>query len=151
MKTSINSHLIYGIEWDSVLQWALDSQAIIGSELGGTKTITEDDVQSDSRSWGNYANSTGGAAANSGSAKVGGTNEYWKVNNIYDIAGNASEWTQEKFSTGTTVRAYRGGNYHDFGFYPVAIRILVDESGAGNNIRVQVRLLCVALYSGSEN
>ena len=151
MKESLNSHLVYGIEWDSVLQWALGSQAIIGSASGETKTITIDDVQKDSSSWGNYDNSTGGAAANSGSKQPSGTNEYWKVNNIYDLAGNVWEWTQEKFSTGTTVRAYRGGNYHDFGFYPVAIRILVDESGAGNNIRVQVRLLCVALYSGSEN
>ena len=136
MKPSINSHLIYGIEWDSVLQWALDSQAIIGSESGETKTITEDDIQKDSRSWGNYKNSTGGAAANSGSsAKVGGTNEYWKVNNIYDIAGNASEWTQEKFSTDTR-RASRGGNcYLDGGIYPAAYRYNYYESNTSYDLR----------------
>ena len=66
MKLSINSHLIYGIEWDSILQWALDSGAVIGAETGGTKAITEDDIQSDSKSWGNFSNSTGGAEANSG-------------------------------------------------------------------------------------
>ena len=122
MNPSINSHLVYGIEWDSVLQWALDSQAIIGSASGGTKAITEDDIQSDSRSWGNYLNSTGGAATNSGDVQPGGTNEYWKVNNIYDIAGNAYEWTQEKYSTGTFC-AVRGGFYYDNGdIYPAAIR-----------------------------
>ena len=152
MNESIKSHLVYGIEWDSVLQWALDSQAIIGAASGGTKTITEDDIQKDSRSWGNYKNSTGGAAANSGSsAKVGGTNEYWKVNNIYDIAGNASEWTQEKFSTGTN-RAGRGGDFNTDGDnYPAAIRYCNDEGVTYNSLRFQGRLLCVALYSGSEN
>ena len=133
MKTEINSHLIYGIEWDSVLKWAIDSQAIIGSETTGeTKTITIDDIQSDSRSWGNYANSTGGAATDKGSWQPGGTNEYWKVNNIYDIAGNASEWTQEKFSTGTK-RAVRGGyclSNGDDG--PAAHRYNINESLTNN-------------------
>ena len=68
MNTSINSHLIYAIEWDSILQWLLDSEAKIGAETSGTdpKKITLSDIQSDSRSWGNYNNSIGGAEANSG-------------------------------------------------------------------------------------
>ena len=73
MKTSINSHLIYGIEWDSVLQWLLDSQAKIGAEVSGdTKIITIDDVQSDSKSWGNYRNATGNASTNSGTIQTVG-------------------------------------------------------------------------------
>ena len=110
MKASINSHLIYGVEWDSVLQWLLDSNAEIGAETSGTMTITLSDIQTDSRSWGNYADSVGGAATDAGGfrTKPGGTNEYWKVNNIYDLAGNVYEWTQEKYSTGT-FHAYRGG------------------------------------------
>ena len=152
MKESINSHLIYGVEWDSILQWLLDSQATIGAEAGGTKTISIDDVQSDSRSWGNYLNSVGGAATDAGNAaKPGGTNEYWKVNNIYDLAGNVSEWTQEKYSTGTS-RAIRGGNCNvDGGYGPAASRYLNGEGYTSSFIRVQGRLLCVALYSGSDN
>ena len=151
MKESINSHLIYGVEWDSVLQWLLDSNATIGAETSGTRTITDNDVQSDSRSWGNYSNATGGAATNAGSsAKPGGTNEYWKVNNIYDLAGNVSEWTQEKYSTGT-FRAYRGGLFNNDGDNdPAAVRNSISESFT-YFLRVQGRLLCVALYSGSEN
>ena len=122
-KSEINSHLIYGIEWDSVLTWLLDSRATIGAETGGTKTITEDDIQKNSSSWGNYGDSVGGAETNSGEyVEPGGTNEYWKANNIYDLAGNAHEWTQEKYSTGTEW-ALRGGiYYYDVGYYPAASR-----------------------------
>ena len=154
MKTEMNSHLIYGVEWDSILQWLLDSQAKIGADTVGEplQTIAIEDIQSDSRSWGNYNNSVGGAEENSGGpAKAGGINEYWKVNNIYDLAGNVYEWTQENYSTGTA-RAFRGGAYNNGGDYgPAAFR----SSGVGgftsNYKRFQGRLLCVALYSGSDN
>ena len=150
MKSEMNSHLIYGVEWDSILQWLLDSNAKIGAETGGTKTITENDIQSDSRSWGNCSNSVGGAEENSGSRQPSGTNEYWKVNNIYDLAGNVREWTQENYSTGT-FHADRGGNCIGNGDgFPAAGRNGGDE-GAIYGVRFQGRLLCVALYSGSDN
>ena len=136
MNTSINSHLVYGIEWDSVLQWALDSGATIGAETSGTKTITIDDVQKDSRCWGNYDNSTGGAEDNSGDLQPGGTNEYWKVNNIYDLAGNVSEWTQEKYSI-AYICTFRGGlPYDNRGFYPAAYRYGLNDSNTGNILRI---------------
>ena len=155
MKTEMNSHLIYGVEWDSILQWLLDSQAKIGADTVGEplQTIAIEDIQSDSRSWGNYNNSVGGAEDNSGgSAKAGGTNEYWKVNNIYDLAGNVLEWTQENYSTGTN-RANRGGFYFVAGAYhPAAFRSFNGEGLTDyNDVRFQGRLLCVALYSGSDN
>ena len=111
-----NMHLIYGIEWDSTLNWLIGNATISSSVPGETKTMTIDDIQTDSRSWGNYSNSTGDAAANSGSKQNTGYNESWKANNIYDLAGNVSEWTQEKYSTGT-FRALRGGSYGDDGDY----------------------------------
>ena len=152
MKESINSHLIYGVEWDSVLQWLLDSNATIGAETSGTRTITDNDVQSDSRSWGNYSNATGGAATNAGDApEPGGTNEYWKVNNIYDLAGNVNEWTQENYSTGNN-RVVRGGGYSSDGDDgPATFRYSNSESSTTAYIRVQGWLLCVELYSGSDN
>ena len=42
-----------------------------------------------------------------GSKQVTGFSEYWKANNIYDLAGNCYEWTQE--ASNTSRRAVRGG------------------------------------------
>ena len=132
MNKNINSHLIYGIEWDSVLQWLLDSEAKIGVDTvgGDLKTITIDDIQSDSRSWGNYKNSVGGAAVNSGTRQVGGKNEYWKVNNIYDLAGNVSEWSQEQYSTDIAY-SIRGGDFaSDDDSGPVAYRSIHNKDSS---------------------
>ena len=113
MNTDINSHLIYGIEWDSLLNWLLDSQSIIASEINGkTKIIELKDIQTNSSSWGNSGNSTGDAAIYSGSKQLTGTSEYWKANNIYDLAGSVREWTQERYSTNINC-AERGGKYDD--------------------------------------
>ena len=48
-----------------------------------------------------------------GSKQITGYSEYWKANNIYDIAGNCTEWTQEASLAG--LRAFRGGDYNDNG------------------------------------
>ena len=113
-NSALHSHLMYGIEWDSILNW-LNGNATI-SKYGQNIAMGLADLQTDSRSWGNYSNSTGDAATNSGSNQTTGKSEYWKANNIYDLAGNVREWTQEKRSTvsttgGDTVRALRGGSY----------------------------------------
>ena len=132
MKANINSHLIYGIEWDSVLQWLLDSGAIISSSTSGqNKIIDENDVQTNSSSWGNYSNSTGNASVNAKILQISGKSEYWKVNNIYDLAGNLHEVTKEKYSTITDYDV-RGGVYVDAGTYsPVADRNVSNNEANG--------------------
>ena len=55
----------------------------------------QDEVYSNSSSWGNYEDSTGAAATDSGSKQTSGKNEAWQANNIYDLAGNYYDWTQE--------------------------------------------------------
>ena len=145
MKPEINSHLIYGVEWDSILTWLLDSKAKIGADILGEllQTITKDDIQSDSRSWGNYYDSIGGAAMNSGSKQLTGTNEYWKANNIYDMAGNVYEWTQEKYREGA-IHVLRGCCYNDDGLYmPVAYRNYGDDRDTSE--RIQSSILCVII------
>ncbi len=131
-----NMHLIYGIEWDSTLNWLIGNATISSSTAGKTKTMTIDDIQTNCTTWGNYYNSTGDAEANSGSKQNTGYSEYWKANNIYDLAGNVFEWTQEKYSTGTD-RAYRGGVYNADGDVSlVASRVGSGESYTYDLIRV---------------
>ena len=79
---------------------------------------TSDEVNKDSSTWGNYNNynaannyteGTAGYEKNAGSPQNTGSSENWKANNIYDLAGNCWEWTQEAHNT--NLRANRGGYY----------------------------------------
>ena len=72
-NTKLHSHLMYGIEWDSILNW-LNGNAKISTSTSTTtnierKTMDESDLQTNSYSWGNYSDSTGNAKTNSGSKK----------------------------------------------------------------------------------
>ena len=95
----VESKMIWGIQWDLACDFI--------SKKGEQKSIK------DSTKWGNYNNSTGNAAVMDGETKkygskqVTGFSEYWKANNIYDLAGNCYEWTQE--ASNTSRRAVRGG------------------------------------------
>lgn len=122
--TGVISTLMYGVQRDTTVQWLLDTKAIASA--------------TDSTSYGNYANhliSNVSEEINEGSkyATYGdsGLKEYkdfttakslssdWfmttgslkvaKTNNIYDLAGNAGEWTMEGYSYNGRVR--RGGSY----------------------------------------
>ena len=101
------SEMIYGNQWDEVMSWLVKT---------GEKTDSE--VNSNSASWGNYSNSTGNAAEGSGTKRTSGYSEYWKANNIYDLAGNCRDWTQEAYSPYD--RVSRGGTIGSF--YPASDR-----------------------------
>ena len=109
----VESKMIWGIQWDLACDFI--------SKKGEQKSITN------STTWGNHSNSTGNAAVMDGTTKkygskqVTGYSEYWKANNIYDLAGNCYEWTQEAHNTSS--RANRGGNfYNDGSSYPASVR-----------------------------
>ncbi len=101
----VESRMIWGIQWDLTCDFI--------SKKGEQKSITN------SIAWGNCKNSTGNAAVvdgttqKYGSKQVTGYSEYWKANNIYDLAGNCWECTQEAGST--ISRASRGGSFYNNG------------------------------------
>ena len=103
---AVKSHLTFGAEYDSVLEWFIKTEV---------KTLTE--IAEDSTEWGNHWNTE-----NSPKKVVEtGTREEWGANNIYDFAGNVDEWTQEQNKS--SYRVIRGGNYYiDGGGCPVAYR-----------------------------
>ena len=100
---AVKSHLTFGAEYDSVLEWFIK-----------TEVKTLDEIVNDSSKWGNYYNT----ANYSYDLALTGQREKWCANNIYDFAGNVNEWTQEQRER--SCRAIRGGNYGNH--YPVADR-----------------------------
>ena len=103
----VKTQMIWGCQWDVTMNWLISS---------GAKT--SDEVNKDSSTWGNYNNynaannyteGTAGYEKNAGSPQNTGSSENWKANNIYDLAGNCYEWTQE--ASNTNHRAVRGGYY----------------------------------------
>ena len=69
--SSVSSRMIWGCQWDQVCKFI--------HENGDKKDINN------SSTYGNYSKSV----------KKAGSNSNYKANNIYDMAGNCHEWTQE--------------------------------------------------------
>ena len=105
---NMQTRMIWGCQWDVTCKWLKEHNYDINN----------------SSAWGNYSDSV--SPANGGNyeqnnKKNTGSNENWKANNIYDLAGNCYEWTQEVYSTPS--RAHRGGTYNSNGSdCPASIR-----------------------------
>mgnify|MGYP004518429815 CR=1 FL=1 len=122
--TSAGVQMIWGIQWDEILKWLIDSEA---------KTYSE--IASESTSWGNYYNNSFKYYTNtskSKSTKAARTNvripsgayEGANANNVYDLAGNVYDWTLESNGSKKGAnRFFRGGYYNSIGnSYPAANR-----------------------------
>ena len=117
-KTNVTAGLVNGAAWDRTLNWILETN----------NNMSLADITENSTSWGNYRNSkfsfTGKYSTNYGAnftdAKTStekpenrdyllgtGVSDYTKKNNIYDLAGNCSEWTTESDSSDFRVRRGR--------------------------------------------
>ena len=94
--SKVKTRMIWGLQWDATCNWLSNSDPAY--------SIT------DSITWGNYSNNT---ADGHGTKQNTGYSKNWKANNIYDFAGNCSEWTQE--ANNNCLRVGRGGSYGDNG------------------------------------
>lgn len=109
--TEIEHCLILGSAYDTLCQWIIQS---------GTKTKNE--ILDDSTELGNYANNEiYHSKVETVELLPTGSDESWAIHNIYDLAGNVIEFTQEQHSDDRIV--LRSGNYRVVGrYYPVADR-----------------------------
>ena len=130
----VETRMIWGCQWDVTMNWLISS---------GAKT--SDEVNKDSSSWGNYYLTS--VKADDGTTEIKasekkavlntGITTFTMANNIYDLAGNCEEWTQEAHRT-YYFRAYRGGNYFsgNGSNSPASCRGSSDP-GIGNNLSLR--------------
>ena len=136
-----NSSLPFGIQWDLTLKF-----------IEQKSNLVESDLNLNSTSWGNYLNNGFTSKNNSGYSQDYGIS--WKLGSytkavsqemcfstgasdsfffifIYDLAGNVSEWTLEKYADKNTSGVIRGGCYGDNGnMKPAFKREFVDVNNA---------------------
>lgn len=109
--TSITSHLPFGAEYDTVLEWFIQS---------GARTHKE--ITEDSTKWGNFASKNHQEIIKTGSNKA------YCTNRIYDIAGNVTEWTQEVCYVGNSWHVLRGDDFECIGH--AASRLCLYDNGS---------------------
>ncbi len=98
-SSNVTTSMIWGCQWDAVMRW-------MWNQGGDKKTYTYD-----STGKGNY----------SGPRKATGSDPEYAVNNIYDMAGNISDWTIE--ASIAYGRVFRGGDYdYDASYGPASYR-----------------------------
>lgn len=149
------STLTYGVQWDSVIEWWINTNAITSVEDSGSYGNYRDDTITSTKLNANakYAVLTGSSnlssyeAINSSITKP--TDDRWllttgalkvaKVNNIYDMAGNVREWTMEGY--GASQRSCRGGNFgNDGDACPVGRRDGIDINTTSFNLGFRTSL-----------
>ena len=111
--------MIWGCQWDRTIEWIVETN-------GNNWSLAQD-----FRSWGNHKDSIGEASTNCGILQQTGYNEAWKKNNIYDIAGNAQEWTLETLIFGSNkidTRIMRGYSYGTTGLSAAASQVQAGAS-----------------------
>ena len=106
-SNKVETRMIWGCQWDVTCNFIANK--------GDKKSIT------DSSSWGNYNGTS--VKADDGTTEIKASEEtqvlntgkttFTMANNIYDLAGNVWEWTQE--ANDTHFRAVMGGFYRSVG------------------------------------
>ena len=111
--------LVSSYAWDTTCNW-----------LRSTRINIDNSVD-----YGNYQNSTNGLNRVTETA----SNNRWQVNNIYDMAGNAWEYTTEESGNHDRYHVGRGGGYLNEGDkYPISARAISEDTP---NLAVSFRVV----------
>lgn len=92
LDSNVKSGMIWGSQYDAMLNWMVANNVDV---LNGSGSRTDGKTKNTSRI--------------TGATKYNSSNFNDKIQNIYDILGNSSEWTAEAYNT--SIRDMRGGNY----------------------------------------
>lgn len=122
--SAVQSGLLTGTDWDTLIMWLLSTG------------VVENVV--DARKYGNYTDSQSPANVVNeyGQLHNTGFSEYWKIKNIYDLAGNAVECTNELYGklVSEDKNITRGGGFYDISpFSSLSSRTLFDH-GKNNDM-----------------
>ena len=131
-KSSVQSGLLTGKAWDRTCHWIEDY----------ITTINENSTLRDSRYYGNYYDSQSPANTGTyvkGQKQLSGANDNWRTKNIFDLAGNAYEWTYESNNYNCVGRGASCYNYNGK-LIPVSYRSARHSYTADNYIGFRVRL-----------
>ena len=127
---TVKTSVMYGVQWDSMLRFIVSEQYNVN----------------DSVKWGNYTTSELNYTDSLGNKylkKSGevyliktGSSEETKAKNIYDVAGNAYEWTME--NAGNGVKVVRGGAYRITIGQLAAARYAYNDNTANSDIGFRI-------------
>ena len=113
-KYGVKGNLCYGVQWDLMLEF-LDKQNETDSRYWGNfKTSESFDFEGEyyTLSGNQWMNDSTTKSYNSAMLLQTGATTRNKLKNLYDIAGNVSEWTMEKeVNYSSTYQVVRGGSY----------------------------------------
>ena len=99
---SVVSSMIYNSQWNAIMKWM---DGVINTNVSSTTKYIND-----STGMGHYNyDEDGETISEEGSIKTG-SNDNYKVKNIYDLAGNMLEWTAQ-VNIAKIMRVRRGGSY----------------------------------------
>ena len=125
-ETGVTAHLRYGAEYDTQVKSLIEA---------GTVNIYE--ILKDSTSLGNYYNNKNYLASPVKTGKDG------CINNIYGLAGNVLELTQEHYGGRLHRCVSRGGCYYDKGFEDPVIKRTVLYTFVGYEYAGSRATLCI--------
>ncbi len=130
---TVQSTLIYGVQWDAVMNWMKDIE-------NSSATSTDKKYIIDSTGMGWYDGVSGNSEHKTGIDLNGGKNQ---VKKVYDLAGNLWEWTMESYNTYS--RVIRGGNCDITGSaYPASYRGNEKPSYSNDHIAFRLTLFLKA-------